>query len=47
MAAVRGTLIYNPRDGSFTAKRGPLFSNLVLADEINRAPRWTRAGGSD
>src|SRR5207247_3898981 len=30
--------IYNPRDGSFTAKKGPLFSHLVLADEINRAP---------
>ena len=37
-ADLTGTLIYNPRDGSFTAKRGPLFSNLVLADEINRAP---------
>src|SRR5687768_6399385 len=33
-----GTLIYNPRSGEFTTKRGPLFSNLVLADEINRAP---------
>src|SRR6187402_2130324 len=33
-----GTLIYNPRSGEFTAKRGPLFSNLILADEINRAP---------
>jgi MoxR-like ATPase len=37
-ADLTGTLIYSPRDGSFTAKRGPLFSNLVLADEINRAP---------
>jgi MoxR-like ATPase len=37
-ADLTGTLIYNPRDGSFTAKRGPLFANLVLADEINRAP---------
>jgi len=37
-ADLTGTLIYNPRDGSFSAKRGPLFSNLVLADEINRAP---------
>ena len=37
-ADLTGTLIYNPRDGSFTAKPGPLFANLVLADEINRAP---------
>jgi MoxR-like ATPase len=33
-----GTLIYNPRDGDFTTKFGPIFSNLILADEINRAP---------
>ncbi len=33
-----GTLIYNPREGVFTTKRGPIFSNLILADEINRAP---------
>src|SRR5690242_5115237 len=33
-----GTLIYNPRDGSFTARKGPIFANIVLADEINRAP---------
>jgi len=33
-----GTLIYNPREGNFTTKKGPIFSNLVLADEINRAP---------
>ncbi|MCC6652497.1 MAG: MoxR family ATPase [Candidatus Eisenbacteria bacterium] len=37
-ADLTGTLIYNPRDGSFTTKRGPVFANLVLADEINRAP---------
>ena len=37
-ADLTGTLIYNPRDGSFAAKQGPLFANLVLADEINRAP---------
>ena len=37
-ADLTGTLIYSPRDGSFTAKRGPLFAHLVLADEINRAP---------
>jgi len=33
-----GTLIYNPKDGSFTTKKGPIFANLILADEINRAP---------
>src|SRR5881628_1117534 len=37
-ADLTGTLIYNPRDGSFSAKQGPLFAHLVLADEINRAP---------
>ena len=33
-----GTLIYNPREGSFTTKKGPIFANIILADEINRAP---------
>ena len=33
-----GTLIYNPKDGRFTTKKGPIFANIVLADEINRAP---------
>ncbi len=33
-----GTVIYRPQDGTFTAKKGPIFANLVLADEINRAP---------
>lgn len=37
-ADVVGTQIYNPRTGDFTVKRGPIFANLVLADEINRAP---------
>jgi MoxR-like ATPase len=37
-ADVIGTQIYNPRTGEFTIKRGPVFANLVLADEINRAP---------
>src|SRR5271154_2341440 len=37
-AGLIGTLIYNPRSGEFTTKHGPLFSNLILADEINRAP---------
>jgi len=33
-----GTLIYNPREGVFTPRKGPIFANIVLADEINRAP---------
>jgi MoxR-like ATPase len=33
-----GTMIYNPQKGTFTPKKGPLFANLILADEINRAP---------
>jgi len=33
-----GTLIYNPKDGVFTTKKGPIFANIILADEINRAP---------
>ena len=33
-----GTLIYNPKTGDFTTKKGPIFSNIILADEINRAP---------
>ncbi|HXS82702.1 MAG TPA: MoxR family ATPase [Methylomirabilota bacterium] len=37
-ADLTGTLVYNPKDGTFTAKRGPVFANIVLADEINRAP---------
>src|SRR5467141_3196499 len=37
-ADVIGTQIYNPRTGEFTVKKGPIFANFVLADEINRAP---------
>ncbi len=37
-ADIVGTMIYNPHEGSFQTKHGPIFSNLVLADEINRAP---------
>ena len=37
-ADIVGTQIYNPRDGTFNTRQGPIFSNLVLADEINRAP---------
>ena len=37
-ADVIGTQIYNPQSGGFTTRKGPIFANLVLADEINRAP---------
>src|SRR5471030_252500 len=37
-ADIVGTQIYNPRDGTFNPKLGPIFANFVLADEINRAP---------
>ena len=37
-ADVIGTLIYQPQSGQFTVKKGPIFSNIILADEINRAP---------
>ncbi|OVE75233.1 ATPase [bacterium E08(2017)] len=37
-ADVIGTMIYNPKEGSFSPKQGPVFTNLLLADEINRAP---------
>jgi len=33
-----GTLIYRPQDGAFAVQKGPIFSNIILADEINRAP---------
>lgn len=33
-----GTSIYNPKEGSFTISKGPIFTNILLADEINRAP---------
>ncbi len=42
-ADVIGTQIYNQGDGSFSVKQGPIFSNLVLADEINRAPAKVQA----
>lgn len=35
---VVGTQIYNPREGNYSIKKGPVFGNFVLADEINRAP---------
>jgi MoxR-like ATPase len=37
-ADVVGTMIYNQRTGEFSARKGPIFANIVLADEINRAP---------
>jgi MoxR-like ATPase len=37
-ADIVGTMIYSPHDGEFRTKHGPIFSNLILADEINRAP---------
>ena len=37
-ADVTGTLVYSPKTGEFTPKKGPVFTNLLLADEINRAP---------
>jgi MoxR-like ATPase len=33
-----GTLVYQPQDGQFVVQKGPIFSNIILADEINRAP---------
>ena len=35
---VTGTQIFNPKEGTFSIRKGPVFANLVLADEINRAP---------
>ncbi len=37
-ADVVGTMIYNPKTGDFSTKKGPIFANVILADEINRAP---------
>ncbi|MBI5238834.1 MAG: MoxR family ATPase [Elusimicrobia bacterium] len=37
-ADLTGTLIFNPKDSNFSVHQGPLFANIVLADEINRAP---------
>ncbi|MGB0909043.1 MAG: AAA family ATPase [Nitrospirales bacterium] len=42
-ADITGTDIYRPQDGSFTFQQGPVFHNLVLADEINRAPAKVQA----
>ena len=40
---VTGTQIFNPREGTYSIKRGPVFGNLILADEINRAPAKVQA----
>ena len=40
---VTGTQIFNPREGSYSVRKGPVFGNLVLADEINRAPAKVQA----
>src|SRR5215210_1574712 len=40
---VLGTPVFNPKEGTFDFKRGPIFSNVVLIDEINRAPAKTQA----
>jgi MoxR-like ATPase len=40
---VLGTPVFNPKEGSFDFKRGPIFSNVVLIDEINRAPAKTQS----
>lgn len=37
-ADIVGTMVFSPKDGSFSVKKGPIFANLILADEINRAP---------
>jgi MoxR-like ATPase len=37
-ADIVGTMVYNQRTGEFTSRKGPIFSNFILADEINRAP---------
>src|ERR1700679_3294826 len=43
-ADIVGTMIYSPHDGEFRTKHGPIFSNLILADEINQAPAKGRKG---
>ncbi len=42
-ADVIGTEIFNPKEGTYSIKKGPIFSNLILADEINRAPAKVQA----
>jgi MoxR-like ATPase len=40
---ITGTYVYSPRDGTFSLRQGPIFANVVLADEVNRAPPKTQA----
>lgn len=40
---VTGTQVFNPREGTYSVKKGPIFGNLILADEINRAPAKVQA----
>jgi MoxR-like ATPase len=42
-ADLTGTLIYDQRTGNFNIKKGPIFANIILADEINRAPAKCKA----
>jgi MoxR-like ATPase len=42
-ADVIGTEVFNPKEATYSVKRGPIFSNLILADEINRAPAKVQA----
>src|SRR5262249_52171082 len=42
-ADITGTFVLNPKDGTFTLRAGPIFANVVLADEINRAPAKTQS----
>ncbi|HEX9813801.1 MAG TPA: MoxR family ATPase [Myxococcota bacterium] len=42
-ADVIGTEVFNPREATYSIKKGPIFSNLILADEINRAPAKVQA----
>jgi len=42
-ADILGTMVYNVRDSSFYLKRGPIFANIILIDELNRAPPKTQA----
>ncbi|MCP4036555.1 MAG: MoxR family ATPase [bacterium] len=42
-ADVVGTQVFNPKDGTYSVKKGPIFANIVLADEINRAPAKVQA----
>ena len=45
-ADITGTLIFDPADRTFTPRLGPIFANLVLADEINRAPAKVQIGAA-